>query len=187
MKKGQLIIISGPSGVGKGTIIQELLKLVPNLHLAISATTRKPRKNETNKNDYYFLSDVEFSTRIEKGDFLEWVIFQDHKYGTLTSEVTKWVQKGHNVILEIDTKGAKKVQDLEEFSHELVSIFIMPPTFEDLYNRLHGRQTNLKEDIDSRLHMAGKELAAIGQYGYIVVNKSVSDAANEIISIIEKE
>ncbi len=179
---GYLIIISGPSGVGKGTIIKETLKKVSNIGLAVSATTRDPRVNEEEGKDYYFLTKSDFENKIQEDAFLEWCVVHNNKYGTLKKEVEQYVENGFDVILEIDIKGAEKVKNNK---YKTVSIFISPPTFQDLIDRLKSRNTEKKEVIEKRLSIAGKELAETGAYDYVVINSDINEAVKDIISIIK--
>ncbi|MCP4050840.1 MAG: guanylate kinase [bacterium] len=179
---GYLIIISGPSGVGKGTIIKETLKKVSNIGLAVSATTRDPRVNEEEGKDYYFLTKSDFENKIQEDAFLEWCVVHNNKYGTLKKEVEQYVENGFDVILEIDIKGAEKVKNNK---YNTVSIFISPPTFQDLIDRLKSRNTEKKEVIEKRLSIAEKELAETAAYDYVVINSDINEAVKDIISIIK--
>lgn len=178
-----IIIISGPSGVGKGSIIKGLLQKKADLRIAISATTRLPRPQEKNKRDYYFLEEHLFSEKIKNNEFLEWAEVHRHKYGTLKSEVDYYLNKGYDVILEIDIQGALQVK--KHGGNNIVSIFITPPSFQDLIDRLHARNTEKQSDINARLKAAEKELNAIGEYDYIVINNNIETAINDILEIIE--
>lgn len=178
-----IIIISGPSGVGKGSIIKGLLQKKADLKIAISATTRLPRPQEKNKRDYYFLEEHLFNEKIKNNEFLEWAEVHRHKYGTLKSEVDYYLNKGYDVILEIDIQGALQVK--KHGGNNIVSIFITPPSFQDLIERLHARNTEKQSDINARLKAAEKELNAIGEYDYIVINNDIETAINDILEIIE--
>ena len=178
-----IIIISGPSGVGKGSIIKGLLQKKADLKIAISATTRLPRPQEKNKRDYYFLEEHLFNEKIKNNEFLEWAEVHRHKYGTLKSEVDYYLNKGYDVILEIDIQGALQVK--KHGGNNIVSIFITPPSFQDLIERLHARNTEKQSDINARLKAAEKELNAIGEYDYIVINNDIEPAINDILEIIE--
>ena len=186
----KLLIISGPSGVGKGTIIGHLQERYKNekkkLYLSISCTTRKPREGEKNKVNYYFISEREFKKRIAKNDFLEYNIYGTGKYyGTPKSTVLRYLKKGYDVILEIDINGYKQIK--ENFP-DCVGIFIMPPDIDELYNRLKNRNTEDEETIRVRLETAEKEISENYIYDYIIVNENgkSEEAANEIYNIMNK-
>ena len=180
--KGNIVIVSGPSGVGKGTIIKGVLSRVPSMKVAISATTRLPRRAESNRKNYYFLSDSEFDKKIKEGDFLEWCDVLNKRYGTLKSEVEATVSQGKDVMLEIDTQGAQKVKNRLP---ESILIFIVPPTIKDLEQRLANRQTEKGSDIKHRLDKAKVELSEIDYYDYVVVNKDIDKAIQSVVDIID--
>lgn len=180
MQQGNLFVISGPSGVGKGTLISRVLDLHPQIHLAKSATTRAKRAHESN--EYYFLSDSEFQSKIKHNDFLEWCSVHTHHYGTLKSEVVPHIERGNHVILEIDVQGAEKIRSTFP---SLISIFVTAPSMDTLSARLKERNTENESVIESRLKTASQELAAIGKYDYIVVNDRIDTAVSEISDIIQ--
>lgn len=183
MKKGKLIVMSGPSGVGKDTIVNEYLK-GNNASLAVSATTRKPRKNEEHKVHYYFLSKDEFEDKISKGEFLEYAIYNDSYYGTLKEEVEGKLEKGIDVILVIEVQGALNIKSR---INDAVLIFIMPPSIEELKRRLKNRNLDSNEMIENRLKIALTEIEKNNEYDYVVVNKNIDEVVNEIKEIIIKE
>lgn len=180
----KVFVITGPSGVGKGTLIKKLLKAVPNLELSVSATTRAPREGEINGRDYHFLSPEEFEQRIEEKDFLEFAPYSGNHYGTLRSEVERRLAAGHSVVLEIEVQGAQQVRQIDLDS---VQIFIAPPDPEVLRERLAGRGTDSSEAIDSRLKVAEQELAAQGDFEHCVVNDDLERAAGELVTIVRSE
>ena len=155
----KVFVITGPSGVGKGTLIRTLLERMPDLELAVSATTRKPRLGETQGVHYHFLDDAEFVRRIEEGDFVEHAQYSGRRYGTLRSELDKRLDEGHSVLLEIEVQGAREIA---RTMPEAVRIFIAPPDESTLLTRLVGRATDSREEIDRRLEVAKSELAAQG-------------------------
>ena len=182
-KKGLLIVISGPSGAGKGTICKELLKK-EDLWVSVSATTRSPRKGEENGVHYFFLNEDEFNERIEKDDFLEYAKVHQNLYGTPKSSVLEKINNGNNVILEIDIQGALKVK---ETYPEGIFIFILPPSMEELKNRIINRGSEIAETLMIRFKAAYKEINYVSKYNYAVVNDTVEDAVNKVRSIILAE
>jgi len=183
-KEGILFIVSGPSGVGKGTVINEVLKLVPDINLSISYTTRAPRKNETNGKEYFFVSEKEFTSMIERGEFLEWANVHGNLYGTPKRYIEEKLKNCEDVILEIDTQGARQVK---KTFPDGVFIFILPPSIDELLRRLYKRGTESEEVIKLRLSNAREELKEWKWYNYTVVNESVSMTGEIIASIIKAE
>ena len=184
MKQGKVIILSGPSGVGKGPIVKELLRRFPHLTLSVSATTRSPREGELDGREYYFITKDDFEKRIENGEMLEYARYVDNYYGTPADAVKRQLEKGLGVILEIEVQGAKQVMSK---TPEAVSIFILPPDRQALIDRLHGRGTEAEEVIQKRVAMALSELDTADQYRYQVVNDDLDDAIADIIDILGKE
>ncbi len=180
----KVFVITGPSGVGKGTLIRELLSRCPQLELSISATTRQPRQGEVDRRDYYFLSPEEFQRRIDEKDFLEFASYSGNHYGTLRSEVDRRLETGHSVVLEIEVQGAQQVRAAKPDS---VQIFIAPPDPDVLRDRLAGRGTDSAEAIDRRLETAEIELAAQGDFDYRVVNDELATAVEELVTIVRGE
>lgn len=182
-KKGKLFVISGSSGVGKGTLLKELLERNPELEVSISATTRKPRPNEIDGVNYFFIEKDEFLKEVEKGEFLEWAEFNGNCYGTKQAWVERNLNKGRNLILEIETKGALQIK--EKLS-DAVLIFILPPSLEELEHRLRGRNTEDEETIQGRLHEVRREIECSKNYDYRIVNDDLTRALNELESIIKR-
>ena len=182
---GKLIIISGPAGSGKGTILKELLNFMEYKY-SVSATTRNPRAGEISGVDYYFFSKEEFLNKISNGDMLEYVEYSGNYYGTLRTHVEKMLNEKHNVILEIEVVGALNIK--ERFP-EAVMIFITPPTYAELEQRLRNRKTETEEIVNKRLEISKKEVLSIEKYGYLVINECnmQKNAAFNIHCIIESE
>jgi guanylate kinase len=180
----KVFVITGPSGVGKGTLIKRLLAACPNLELSISATTRQPRTGEERGVDYHFLSPEQFEQRIAERDFLEFASYSGNRYGTLRSEVEQRLDEGHSVVLEIEVQGATQVRAAKPDS---VQIFIAPPDPAVLRKRLAGRGTDSAEAIDKRLETAEIELASQGDFDYRVVNDDLERAAGELVAIVRSE
>ncbi len=183
MSKGKLLVISGPSGVGKGTIVSELLKLRPATSLSVSCTTRAPREGETEGKSYFFLTKEKFLKMIEDGGFLEYSQHFDNYYGTPRAFVEEKL-KGGDVILEIDVDGALKVKEQKP---DAVLIMIAPPDKKTLYARLHGRGTEGEDVIARRLDRADYELGKSSLYDYVIINDNLYDAVGEVEKILEKE
>jgi guanylate kinase len=180
----KIFVITGPSGVGKGTLIKELLQRVPNLELSISATTRQPRAGEEDGRDYHFLTPAEFERRIEEKDFLEFATYSGNRYGTLRSEVARRLEEGHSVVLEIEVQGAQQVRAAQPDS---VQIFIAPPDPGVLRARLVNRGTDSQEAIDARLEVAKQELAAQGDFDHRIVNDDLAGAADRLERVVRAE
>lgn len=177
----KVFVITGPSGVGKGTLIRELCRRVPAVELSISATTRDPRPGEEDGREYHFLDRSLFDSRIDEGEFLEWAEYSGNRYGTLRSEVEGRVDRGAPVVLEIEVQGARQVR---ETMPEAVRIFIEPPSPEVLRDRLTGRGTDAPEVIERRLEEARKELRARDEFAHRVRNDEVERASSELAGIV---
>lgn len=184
MKKGKLIIISAPSGCGKSTIIGDIMDRGElDLQFSVSATNRKPREGEVDGVSYHFLSDRQFKDLIAEGAFVEYEqVYPGRFYGTLRSEIQNRVDSGHNVILDIDVKGGVNVK--RQFGSDAISIFIAPPSIDELRNRLRGRGSDSEEEIEQRVGRAAFELGFQGDYDHVVVNNTLPEAIGEVENLI---
>jgi guanylate kinase len=178
---GDVFVITGPSGVGKGTLIRGLMGRVPELELSVSATTRPPRPGERDGSDYHFLSDQEFDRRIAAGDFVEHARYSGHRYGTLRWELQRRLDAGVPVVLEIEVQGARQIRDAMP---EAVQVFIAPPSTEALRARLVGRGTDAPDDVEARLATALGELEARDEFSHVIVNDRLEDATEELVGVV---
>jgi guanylate kinase len=176
-----VFVITGPSGVGKGTLIRSLLERLPELELSVSATTRAPRPGERDGVDYHFLAEADFQRRADAGEFVEHATYSGRRYGTLRAELERRTAAGHPVVLEIELQGARQVRAALP---EAVQVFIAPPSLDALRARLVGRGTDDPEQVDARLRAAQEELAAQGEFGHVVVNDRLEDAVDELEGIV---
>lgn len=183
-KKKKLFVISGSSGVGKGTVIRGFLDRNPHFKLSISCTTRQMRPGEIDGVNYFFLSREEFLKSIENEEFLEWAEFSGNLYGTKKEFIERSLEKGRDLILEIETQGAKQVK---EKMPEVVLIFIMPPSYEDLEARLRSRNTESEEAIQKRLDFVKFEIENSSNFNYVIVNDKLEDAIIDLENIINSE
>jgi guanylate kinase len=174
-------VIAGPSGVGKGTLIRGLLERLPGLELSISATTRAPRPGERDGVDYHFLDPAEFERRVEAGEFVEHASYLGRRYGTLRSELERRTGAGRTIVLEIEVQGARQVR---QAMPDAVQVLILPPSLEALRARLVGRGTDAPEQIEQRLRTAQEEIAARGEFPYVIVNDRLKRATEELVSVV---
>lgn len=179
--KGKLFVLSGSSGVGKGTLLKMFLKKHPDVKLSISATTRNPRPGEVDGVNYFFTKREDFLESVERGEFLEWAEFNGNFYGTKQEWVEKTLAKGENLILEIETKGALQIKHKLP---EAILIFILPPSLEELEHRLRGRNTEDEAAIQGRLHEVRREIECSQYYDCRIVNDSLEKALKELESVI---
>lgn len=180
---GLLIVISGPAGAGKGTVVKELVKN-DNIKVSVSATTRLPRTGEENGVHYHFLTREQFESMINEDGFLEYAEYCGNFYGSPKKQAEEWMNEGKDVILEIEVQGCQKIK---EQNPECVSIFIMPPSMEVLEKRLRGRGTETEEVIIKRLARAREEIALAKNYDYIVVNGPIEECVSDVLSVINAE
>jgi guanylate kinase len=177
----RVFVITGPSGVGKGTLIRGLRERLPELELSVSATTRSPRPGERHGLDYHFLDPAEFERRVTAGDFVEHATYSGNRYGTLRSELERRLADGKPVVLEIEVQGARQVR---EAMPDAVQVFIAPPSRDALRARLVGRGTDGPEQVDERLRTAERELEAQPEFGHVVVNDRLEDATDQLARIV---
>lgn len=185
MNKGCLLVLSGPSGCGKGTVVKRLLERNPKLRLSVSMTTRAPREGETDGVSYHFVTKEQFDRTVEQGGAMEYAHCGNGDcYGTPAAPVKEWREEGMDVILEIDIQGYRQVK---EKAPDAVGIFIMPPSFTELSRRLYERGTESEEKIRQRLKTGKEEIRCAGEYQYIVVNDALEDAVDQIEAILKAE
>lgn len=183
-RRGFLIVLSGPSGAGKNTLLSAVLPRIPDLIYSVSATTRPPRPGEEEGVDYYFLQDDEFQAMIERGEFLEWAEFAGFRYGTPRRFVEECLAKGLTVITDIDIQGARQIK---RNLPNAVFVFLLPPSIQELQKRLHARGTDSSDAIDRRLKIALEEMAAIVDYDYWILNRDLEEACQQLMAIIQAE
>lgn len=181
--KGILFIVAAPSGTGKTTIVKRILREFPEIVFSVSATTRKKRENETDGSDYFFISEAEFEAKIKNDEFAEWEKFYDYYYGTLKSYLDDNLSGGRSVLLEIDVKGALKIKEIYP---DAVLVYILPPSFQELVNRLKKRQTEDEIDLKKRIERAEMELRLKDNFDYFIHNVEIEQAVSDIKSLIEK-
>ena len=180
--KGILFIVSAPSGTGKTTIVKRILKEFPRIVFSVSATTRNKRENEKEGTDYFFLTEDEFRHKIEQNEFAEWEKFYDYYYGTFRRYIDDNLKKGNSVLLEIDVKGALRIKEIYP---DAVLIFIVPPSFDELVNRLKNRQTEDEIDFQKRIERAELELRLKEKFDYFIENIEIEQAVKDIKTLLE--
>lgn len=179
---GKLIIISAPSGAGKTTLVNHLLTQRHDLEFSVSAATRKPRRGEKNGKDYYFMEAEEFRSKIDSGEFVEWEeVYRDHYYGTLKSEIERIWSKGNHVLFDVDVKGGINLKNI--FGDKALSVFIMPPSVEELRQRLLKRGTDDPARIETRVGKAVAEMNLACNFDTIVINRILEEAEKEILAL----
>ena len=183
MRRGNLFVVSGPSGAGKGTLVALLMKAIPDGWLSVSATTRAPRAGETEGASYLFKTREQFDRMVEEGDLLEWAEYGGNCYGTPKSSVLAAVRAGKQVVLEIDVQGAFQVKELFPDAH---LVFIEPPSAEVLRSRLEGRGTDAPEAVERRLETAKRELAQADRYEFRLVNDDLEEALDQLVSYVNR-
>lgn len=181
--KGKLVLFSGPSGVGKDTLLDILTEKKPDIQRSISITTRSKREGEVDGQDYYFITPDDFEVMLESGGVLEFARYGKNLYGTPKGPVDKWLSEGKTVILKIEVQGAANIKKIYKDS---IAIFIMPPSLEILEKRLRGRGTEDEEDLIRRMDIAREEIAKSCDYDYIIINDNLESAADEVLVILEK-
>ena len=180
-RKGLLLVVSGPSGAGKGTICKALLNKNDQIKLSVSATTRKPRNGEVHGVNYFFIEKEEFTKMIENGEFLEYAQIYDNFYGTPKAAIIECLVKGQDVILEIEMQGARQIKEVYP---EGVFIFVLPPSLEELKSRIVGRGTETQEEIEKRFSCAFEEINQIVNYDYFIVNEDIEKSVSDVEAII---
>jgi guanylate kinase len=176
-----MFVITGPSGVGKGTLIRGLRERIPELELSVSATTRRPRPGEVDGVDYHFLTPEEFERRVAHNEFVEHATYSGNRYGTLRAELDRQLNDGRPVVLEIEVQGARQVR---EALPDAVQVFIAPPSADALRARLVGRGTDTAEQVDERMRTAQRELEAQPEFGHVVVNDRLERATDDLVKIV---
>lgn len=181
MTEPRLVVLSGPSGVGKSTVVARVCAFEPRVWLSVSTTTREPRSGEADGREYFFVPDAEFDAMVAAGEFLEWAEFAGHRYGTTRQPVTEHLRAGQSVLLEIELQGARAVRKAEP---EAYLVFLAPPSWEELVRRLVDRGTDSPAAIERRLAIARVELTAVAEFDATVVNSSVDGAADDLLDLL---
>lgn len=182
--QGFLIVLSGPSGVGKNTLMNRVIPRIPNLHYSVSVTTRSPRSGEVDGVDYFFVTDAEFDRMIANDEFLEWAVFVGNRYGTPRSFIEDKIKQGQTVIMDVDIQGALQIK---QKMPDAVLVYLLPPTWEELRNRLNKRGKDPSDAINKRLERSIEELKYIVDYDYFIINDQLDKAAERLITIINAE
>ena len=183
-KKGLLLVVSGPSGTGKGTICKDIVAKHEDINLSISATTRNPRVGEVEGKSYFFKTKEEFEAMVDRGEFLEHAMIYDNYYGTPKKAIFDELDMGRDVILEIEMQGAMQIKEVYP---QAVFIFVLPPSLQELRNRIVGRGTETEEQIEKRFNSAYDEIKLLGDYDYFIFNNIVEKSSEEILNILEGE
>ncbi len=181
---GLLLVFSGPSGAGKGTVLKELLSGNDNMKLSVSATTRPPREGECHGVHYFFMTKDEFEEQIANGQMLEHAEYCGRYYGTPSAQIMDWIEEGRDVVLEIEVQGARQIKEKRP---DCVSIFVLPPSIEELEQRLRQRNTEDEETIQKRLDVARREMETAKDYDYVIINDTITHTVEQINQIIAAE
>ena len=184
-RRGLLIVLSSPSGAGKTTISRKLMEADPTITMSISATTRAPRPGEEDGKDYHFVTDEAFQHLVDEGELAEWAYVFDHRYGSPKEPIKEALRAGRDILFDIDWQGTQQLRSA--FGNDLVSIFILPPSMEELDRRLRSRQTDSEEVILGRMRRAAGEIGHWGEYDYVLVNENVEDCLSEVKAIVTAE
>ena len=184
-RRGLLIVLSSPSGAGKTTISRMLMDSDPLITMSVSATTRPMRPGETEGVDYHFVDDAEFERMVESGEFAEWAYVFDHRYGSPKEPIKDALKAGRDILFDIDWQGTQQLRGA--FGTDLVRIFILPPSMEELERRLRARGTDSEAVIESRMRRAASEIGHWGEYDYVLINEDMDSCLEEVRSIIEAE
>lgn len=184
MNKGSIFVVSAPSGAGKTTLCKQIIRILDNIKPSVSFTTRTPRTGEVQGEDYCFVSEAEFRTMIDRGDFVEWALVHGNLYGTSRRQLEELISAGYDVLLDIDTQGARQIR---KFFNNGVYIFILPPSMTELKRRLEGRMSNSLEDMNRRLERAVDEIKEYYIYDYVIVNDILENSLKKLEAIIIAE